>query len=309
MTDAPSTQPTAAKGKGTVFAARLLSTVLLWSVVATIVIIKHPLGFFLVIGGLALIALREFYAMARTAGIGVFAGFGMLAAALYCVGLYAALFLQWQAADGEVVDQWHVIDGLALCVVLFGAFVLQLRQPVRGSQGIVAVAVTALGFVYIVVLFNFLVRLMFVPPDNADFVAGAMLAVWLVAVTKFTDMGAYLVGTMIGKHKMIPHISPGKTWQGFGGALVFALLAGVGLYALMPAKLAILTGYGHVIFLSVLLGLFSVVGDLAESLLKRGLDAKDSGKSLPGIGGALDLIDSLCFTAPVLFFYVVFVLP
>jgi phosphatidate cytidylyltransferase len=108
---------------------------------------------------------------------------------------------------------------------------------------------------------------------------------------------------------MIPHVSPGKTWEGFGGALVFAQLAGCGLYALFPNQLAILGGWPHVIGLGVILALLSVVGDLAESVLKRSLNAKDSGQMLPGIGGALDLIDSLCFTAPALYFYLKWVQP
>ena len=147
-------------------------------------------------------------------------------------------------------------------------------------------------------------------------VPGAMLLLWMIAVTKFTDMGAYIVGSAIGRDKMIPHVSPGKTWQGFGGAIFFALLAGCGLYALckddMPnfaTGLHVLGGWGHVIGLSIVMALLAVVGDLAESVVKRSLNAKDSGSMLPGIGGALDLIDSLCFTAPVLYFYLQWMTP
>src|SRR5690606_1770266 len=104
--------------------------------------------------------------------------------------------------------------------------------------------------------------------------------------------------SLIGRNKMIPHVSPGKTWEGFGGALVFAQLAACGLYALFPAGLALLGGWSHVVTLGFLLALLAVVGDLAESVVKRSLGVKDSGNMLPGIGGALDLIDSLCFTAP-----------
>jgi phosphatidate cytidylyltransferase len=125
----------------------------------------------------------------------------------------------------------------------------------------------------------------------------------VLAVTKFTDMGAYITGSMIGRHKMIPHISPGKTWEGFGGALLFSQLAGCGLFALFPGHLAIFGNYGHVVALGFLLAILAVIGDLAESVVKRALDAKDSGRMLPGIGGSLDLIDSVCFTAPATYFY------
>ncbi len=120
-------------------------------------------------------------------------------------------------------------------------------------------------------------------------------------------MGAYLVGSVIGKHKMVPHISPAKTWEGFGGALAFSLLASYGLRALMPIKLGLLS---HVdcLVMGLTLSVVAVIGDLAESILKRSTGVKDSGRLLPGIGGMLDLIDSLLFTAPVLYFYLCFLL-
>jgi phosphatidate cytidylyltransferase len=194
-------------------------------------------------------------------------------------------------------------DAAALFAVLTGAFVLQFRQPVRGSEALVAPAANMLGFVYLSVLFGFVSRLMFATPGAGE-VPGLWLLLWCLAVTKFTDMGAYVVGTAVGRHKMIPHVSPGKTWEGFAGALGFAQLAGCGLFALLPGRLApALGGWGHVVALSCVLALLAVAGDLAESVVKRSLRAKDSGALLPGIGGAFDLIDSVCFTAPFLYFY------
>jgi phosphatidate cytidylyltransferase len=101
---------------------------------------------------------------------------------------------------------------------------------------------------------------------------------------------------------MIPHISPNKTWQGFGGALAFSTGGSFLLWKLLPAQLGLLNGT-DVVILGLGLGLTAVIGDLAESVFKRSLDLKDSGGLLPGIGGALDLIDSVLFTAPLLFFY------
>jgi phosphatidate cytidylyltransferase len=124
----------------------------------------------------------------------------------------------------------------------------------------------------------------------------------LIVVTKFSDMGAYLVGSIIGRHQMIPHISPKKTWEGFCGALGLSLFASLALFRLMPGHLSMLN-WTHAIVLGLILGFAAVVGDLAESIIKRSTGVKDSGNFLPGIGGALDLIDSLLFTAPLLFFY------
>jgi len=204
-------------------------------------------------------------------------------------------------------------DLFAVCVALIGAFILEMRGPIRGVESLVAVALTLCGFVYIAVLFNFAAKLLFLAPGwqvGTGTVAqpAAVLLLWLLAVTKFTDMGAYIVGSLIGRHKLIPNVSPGKTWEGLGGALVFSQLAGCGLFAAFPRELAVLGGWGHVVFLGLILAALAVIGDLAESVVKRALQAKDSGSILPGIGGGMDLIDSICFTAPALYFYLQWVL-
>jgi phosphatidate cytidylyltransferase len=120
-------------------------------------------------------------------------------------------------------------------------------------------------------------------------------------------MGAYVTGSLIGKHLMVPHISPKKTWEGFFGALVFSTAGACGMLAVIPARLSYLRQVDAVI-LGPVLGLAAIIGDLGESIIKRSCEVKDSGHLLPGIGGALDLIDSILFTAPLLFFYLRFVL-
>ncbi|MEI8313435.1 MAG: CDP-archaeol synthase, partial [Verrucomicrobiota bacterium] len=97
------------------------------------------------------------------------------------------------------------------------------------------------------------------------------------------------------------------TWEGFAGALVTSLIAACWLYALMPEKLSAFR-FDDIVVLGLLLGFAAVIGDLAESIVKRGANTKDSSKMLPGIGGTLDLIDSLLFTSPILFFYMRLVL-
>jgi phosphatidate cytidylyltransferase len=101
---------------------------------------------------------------------------------------------------------------------------------------------------------------------------------------------------------MIPHVSPGKTWQGFSGAIVFAIGGSFALYFTMGDQIPLLTP-SHVVVIAILLALVAVLGDLAESIIKRSLEVKDSGQIMPGIGGFLDLIDSLIFTAPLFYLY------
>src|ERR1044071_7270818 len=102
-------------------------------------------------------------------------------------------------------------------------------------------------------------------------------------------MGAYSPGSLIGRHQLIPHISPKKTWEGFFGALAFSLLARWGMFKLMPVHLSVLN-WRHAPVLGLLLGFAAVTGDLAKSIVKRSTGLKDSGNLRPGIGGARDLV-------------------
>lgn len=294
--------------KGATFLRRSASTLGLWLVVAIALASRQAWAYVGLVGILTLISTREYFQMLKAGGVKCFPRYGMLLAVVYSGVLYWMLLgaRGWRDSFAGVPESF---DSAAIFAAIAGAFTLQLRYPIRGLEALQAVAANLLGFVYLAFLFNFAARLVFVVPGPGQ-VPGAMVLLWMIAVTKFTDMGAYLVGSMIGKHKMIPHVSPGKTWQGFGGAILFALLAGCGLYGFfredMPSfatGLHVLGGWPHVIGLSIVLCLLAVVGDLAESVVKRSLNVKDSGQMLPGIGGALDLIDSLCFTAPVLYFY------
>jgi len=293
----------AKKSKAQVFGARLFSTLLLWAIVTGVFISGNVWAFIGLLSLLGLFGVWEYFQMTQKGGMPSQPKWGILISVAYLITLGIRL-----GSEGhEALDSLLEIDVAFFCIIVMGGFLCQLRRPVEGKNTVTEVAVTALGFVYVAVLFSFLARLLFFsePMGKEDTVPGAWLVIWLVAVTKFADMGAYITGSLIGKHKMIPHISPGKTWQGFGGGLAFSQLAGCGLFAMMPERLAIfevLGGWPWVIGLSLVLSLLAIVGDLAESVLKRSIGVKDSGNTLPGIGGALDLIDSLCFTAPVLYF-------
>jgi phosphatidate cytidylyltransferase len=292
--------PPAASGKAIVFVRRSGSTLFLWALVSAAFVSRSSWAFLGLLGVLTVIAALEYFRMLRSAGVGGFPRFGLMLVAGYCLALYGFLL------GGHAPPSW--LEPLAVFVAVAGSFTLQLREPVRGVESLFAVAATVLGVIYTAVLFNFAAHLVFLVPGSHDLpgkvgAPGAFLLLWLLAVTKFTDMGAYITGSAIGRHKMIPHISPAKTWEGFAGALVFAQIAGCGLYAWFPGQLVVLGNWGHVIALGLLLAVLAVIGDLAESVVKRALNAKDSGRMLPGIGGSLDLIDSVCFTAPALVFY------
>ena len=123
----------------------------------------------------------------------------------------------------------------------------------------------------------------------------------IIAIVKMCDTGAYFTGSAIGRHKMIPWLSPGKTWEGLAGGLITSMLTGWGLVAMSAAWLTdeptISTGWA--LALGLVIGLVGQLGDLTMSLLKRGADMKDSSSLLPGLGGIMDILDSPLLAAPV----------
>ena len=292
-----SDSPPVKKSKAQVFAARLFSTLLLWAIVTGVFVSGHVWGFLGFMMVASLLSAKEYFQMTVDGGMPSQPRWGKIVITLYWVVLAAML------ADGgrDALDGLMQLDSAFVILTVMGGLTWQLRRPIDGKNTVIEVAVTTLGFVFVAVMFSFMARLLFVP-DLEGAVPGAWLVIWLVAVTKFTDMGAYATGSVIGKHKMIPHISPGKTWEGIIGGVVFALIIGCGLFALMPEKLAVLGSWPSVVVICLVLASLAVIGDLAESVLKRSIGVKDSGQTLPGIGGILDLIDSLCFTAPALYF-------
>ncbi len=134
---------------------------------------------------------------------------------------------------------------------------------------------------------------------------GIIVAIWIVASAKFSDVGAYVIGAAFGRHKMSPTISPNKTWEGAVGGLLSSAVISVIVFgfahSIMPLISIIV-----VMIVGVVIGAIAIVSDLLESVLKRRADIKDSGKFIPGIGGALDLSDSLLLSTPIAF--IIFIL-
>jgi phosphatidate cytidylyltransferase len=279
-----------------VFVLRFISTIALWSIALLIAFSGFEILFWVLISLFGLIALLEFYRMLDHKGLPNFKVTGMICGGVMLVGsfYYFAKMGPARSYDFEVA---------VLLFFLLTMFARQMFARLRGDEPLQTMAYTLFGLLYVLWLYNFITKIVYVVPrSSTGAVTGQFYVLYLITVTKFSDMGAYLTGSVIGRHQMIPHISPKKTWEGFGGALVFSLLASLALYKLMPGHLSVLT-VAHATALGLLLGFVAVIGDLAESIIKRSTDVKNSGNMLPGIGGALDLVDSLLFTAPLLFFY------
>jgi phosphatidate cytidylyltransferase len=280
----------------TTFFRRLGSTLTLWAIIVGTILANSDIGFFALILFLGLVGLYEYFHMVKEQGAPVFTLTGSICAAVYLVGSF--LYLR---AHGPA----HSLD-LEMGVLVTFLFVIFARQMFRGvadREPLEAIAYTVFGLLYIPWLFNFITKIIYLLPKDADgSTTGQYYVIFLLVVTKFSDMGAYAFGSLFGKHPFVPHISPKKTWEGFFGALFSSTLGGVLLFHFLPGHLSALT-LQDVIILGVLLGAGAVVGDLAESVIKRSAHAKDSSNVLPGIGGTLDLIDSLLFTGPLMYFY------
>lgn len=282
---------------------RLGSSVALWSFVLLALFSGRTLFgdilFLTVMLMIAVLGLEEFYILVTKAGFDCFRKLGLVGG----IVLMTATFLYVQGGMRENVQPGKANDFEAGILILF-VLGLCFRQFMskKGGSGLLRISTTLFGLMYVPWLLNFIQKLHFFPDVRGVNVDGNFYVLYFILVTKFSDLGAYCVGSLIGKHKMIPRISPGKTWEGFGGAIVVSTLVSVVFAHFLKSKLYGMT-LTHAIILGVLLSGAAVVGDLIESIFKREAKVKDSGRWFPGIGGILDLMDSLLFNAPLMYLY------
>lgn len=260
---------------------RVTSSVLILTLVGMIIFYFPNWVLSLLASSMIGCALWEFFSLAEKKGIFVYKYFGIL------IGMIIPLIICLQLGTEGYFDMEPFFIVIAC---LFTFVLLFIRR--ENSQTLASVAVTMFGLLYIGWFFSFFIKLKFLPH-------GSLLVVFLILVTKMGDVGAYLIGRSIGKHGLIPRVSPNKTVEGTIGGLLFS----VGTSLLSKTYLPNFS-YAHLLTLGLLLGILAQVGDLAESLIKRDCAAKDASNNIPGFGGMLDVIDSLLFTAPIFYFYV-----
>ena len=297
MPDPASATPSPSKTQ--VFLRRLVSTVILWTAILAAMFSGKRLVsdgvFVLLIAFLALAGLLEFYGLAQKRGLACFKISGVIGGVLLMVGTFLNVTGHLGTANGSPARVNDFETGFLILFVL-GLCLRQLLAK-ENPAGLTAIAVTLLGLMYVPWLLNFIQKINFFPH-----VEGKYFLLYFILLTKFSDMGAYVVGSLIGKNKMIPRISPGKTWEGFVGAILVSTGASLVFVHFFGGHMAGMNTY-HAVVLGVILSTTAVIGDLIESLFKRECGAKDSGSILPGIGGILDLLDSLLFNAPIMYLY------
>ena len=295
-----------APSKSKVFLRRLTTSVVLWTVIIAALFSSSRLisngVFILIIVLVATAGLAEFYEMAAKRGLACFKWCGLIGGILLMGGTFLELTGQISAFTTGYVGVYDsparpndFETGFIILFVL-GLCVRQLASRVN-TAGMAAIATTLFGLMYVPWLLNFVQKINFFPG-----VDGRFYVLYFILVTKFSDTGAYIVGSLIGRHKMIPRISPAKTWEGFVGAILLSTAASVAFVHCFGAHMAGMR-LRHAVILGIILSVTAVIGDLIESLFKREAGVKDSGRLFPGIGGILDLLDSLLFNAPIMYLY------
>jgi phosphatidate cytidylyltransferase len=309
---------------------RVLTAVILIPIVV-IALFKAPLWLFtLLVFGVALLAAHEYFGIVKAQGFKPFAAvtyvlFALSFGTLFALAYFASLDYVDGAGGLAVIFMLGLLGGLGL-FTLIAALVLLLgglgRDPL--SSALPDAAVTFMALPYIAFTLGVLVVLR-APSNGALYVLYLMLLVWC------GDIAAYYVGRAIGKHKLAPRISPGKSWEGAIASVLGAVVVGLLLLHFLPNiqhafyYLHLSTPPGGwttklvagplqrpataplwlVALFAVVVNVAAQLGDLVESALKRGAGVKDSGTLLPGHGGVLDRIDALLFALPVgLIFYI-----
>ncbi len=261
---------------------RTLSTLTLWILILALLYFFRGSGAVWIVALITGLTLREFYGLLKHMGYDPFDKLGTVLGILVILGPF---YLGRYGVETS--------DVVALAVVAFSIRIL----GERGAENRVETLATSIfGIIYVSLMLQYFVRIISLGQPHAN--TGIALFLWLIAVSKFCDVGALLSGMLFGRHKMAPVISPKKTWEGAIGGLVVSGLVGaaiaLGAGDYLPVRFTPLVAG----LVAVPIATLAIVADLVESIIKRRATIKDSGATIPGIGGIFDVSDSLILTAP-----------
>jgi phosphatidate cytidylyltransferase len=247
-------------------------------------------GFTALIVTFGVLAALEFYRMVYTSEAPPFTYFGLV---------WTAFFIISRNSELLSILEPHFNLGLLTPFLLTSAVVLPLIGLLARRQragAFITWAWTIAGILYVGWLLSYLVAL-----RGLD--AGRNWVFFALFITWASDTTAFFIGRRFGRHKLASSISPGKTWEGTIGGIVGAIIMSILFFTPTPFHLPLV--YWQAIGLSILVSIFGQIGDLVESLLKRNMGVKDSGKLMPGHGGILDRMDSIIFAGIVVYYYVI----
>ena len=254
---------------------RIITSAILITISVVAIFFELPSA--LILTGLIVGSLYEFFTILQNKGISIYKYFGT------AMGAVIPLSITFRF---ELTRGWEL-----LFMVLAFLFLILMQFKRRSNTGAIAdISTTIFGILYISWFLSFLIKIRYMP-------GGIGLLAAVLLITKSGDIGAYLVGMRFGKTPFMSRISPKKSAEGAIGGLIFSVLAA------LVSKPFLNLSYVHLVLIGIGLGILAQLGDLSESLIKRDCRVKDSGRVLPGLGGFLDVMDSLLFSAPSFYFY------
>ena len=248
-----------------------------WAVVNDIV-------FLVVVCSLTVGGLYEFFHMVQKKDVPIYSYVGIFIGLLIPLTIFTRF---------ELTKNWELL------FVVVGFLLILLLQFSRqdNRNAILGLSTTLFGVLYVSWFFSFLVKIRLMLPG----IEGVKLVGFILLVTKSGDIGALLIGSQFGRHALLPKVSPNKTIEGSAGALLFSALTAVACHSFLPAEVPF--PLWQVALMGAFFGGLGLLGDMSESLIKRDCGVKDSGRLLPGLGGVLDMIDSVLFAAPAFYLY------
>ena len=254
-------------------------------VLLTVFAVVNTVMFIIVVCFLTAGGLYEFFYMVKKKDVPIYSYVGIF------IGLLIPLTTFTRFA---LTKNWELL------FIVIGFLLLLLMQFARqdNRNAILGLSTTLFGVLYVAWFFSFLVKLRLILPGTG----GVKLVAFILLVTKCGDMGAYLIGSKFGRHALMPKISPNKSMEGALGALLVSASIAVLFQSFLPASVHF--PIWQVALMGAFFGALGQLGDLSESLIKRDCGVKDSGKLLPGLGGILDMIDSLLFAVPAFYLYI-----
>ncbi len=218
-------------------------------------------------------------------------------------GVAALLIVNWLPhlpnVPAALSDPWALVAGTFAAVVL-SALLREMAVFREPGHAVNRVAMALFTVAYLGLLPSFFVQLRWLPGEP---LRGTLALALAIFVPKFCDVGAYFTGRFLGRHKATPVLSPKKTWEGFAGGLVTAVLTAVVIGQLGPVFGGSEYAWLSAVAFGLVVGVVGALGDLAESLVKRDCQKKDASAAVPGFGGVLDVVDSIVFAAPVVYWW------
>lgn len=263
---------------------RVVTAIVLIPLIYLLVKYLHPVYFLFFVAAMVLIGQYEFYRF-------YYREFNKFALLGISLGFILLLAFYRESNTAEVKE---AVLSMVVLIALLGFLFLKtdLHDALTGVSvlisGVLYIAWTLGHLISLRILFN-----------------GQNLIFFILIVTYGVDTGAYYIGRLLGKHKLTPNVSPGKTVEGAIGGVVASVGAALLARRLFLSELTI----NNAILIGLVFGVISQLGDLSESMLKRSAGVKDSGYILPGHGGVLDRVDSLIFTIPAFYYYIMYFVP